>query len=250
LIFKLEDDKQENYLSKAFFGFFIIILVRWLFPDIIPYSLFEFWNMHDGGLMDWLITAWPIFAWAAGVNIIHYFFADKSRRAYMDAEKLFGAGLVSSLWAGVMEEICFRWLIFLSGIWGIKFANFIFFGFLGFGIPEWTQIHLWGPLANFATLGYLNGILTNPSLWAVGASLLATNAFFRDGHKYQGWLGYVNSWFIGMFMFWVLFKYGLVACITIHFAYDAIIDITLYCMRVVERQFSSTARVQVRRYSR
>jgi hypothetical protein len=235
---KLTDNDNRNYLVEAFTGFFTIAIVRWLFPSVIPFSMFEFWHVRAGSLSDWLWTAWPIFAWGAGVNIIYaIFFRERDRWKAYDAEKLFGIGMLVSLWAGVMEEICFRWLIFLSGIVGIKVINFFFFGFLGFGLPHWFQLNVTGPVANFMTFGYLKDVLVNPNMWAVGASLLATNAFFRDGHKYQGWFGVVNSWFAGMFFFWLLFTYGLLAAIVVHFAYDALIDIVAYFTLVTERRF-------------
>ena len=56
--------------------------------------------------------------------------------------------------------------------------------------------------------------------WGIGAGMLAANAFFRDGHKYQGNFGMVNSWFIGMYMFHILFTYGLPECMFAHFAYN------------------------------
>lgn len=234
---KLEDDENKSYLISAFTGFFTIAAVRWLFPSVIPFSMFEFWHIRAGGLSDWLRIAWPIFAWGAGANLIHAFFRDRDRSNAEDAESLLGWGMLTSLWAGVMEEICFRWLIFMSGIVGVKVTNFFFFGFLGFGVPRWFQLNVLGPLANFATFGVLKDVLVNPYLWAVGAALISANAFFRDGHKYQGWFGILNSWFIGMFLFWVLFAYGLVACIVIHFAYDALITAVVYLTLVAERQF-------------
>ena len=53
--------------------------------------------------------------------------------------------------------------------------------------------------------------------------MLYTNAFFRDGHRYQGPIGVLNSWFAGMFLFWIMFTYGLPAAILVHFMYDFLI---------------------------
>lgn len=88
------------------------------------------------------------------------------------------------------------------------------------GIPEWFHVHVWGPLANITTGGHLQEYLFHPSGFAVGAALLYSNAFFRDGHKHIGLFGYVNSWFLGMFFFYLMLNYGLPAAILVHFVYD------------------------------
>jgi hypothetical protein len=122
-----------------------------------------------------------------------------------------------TVWTGVIEEVCFRWLLFLGGIITVKVMNYIFFGGFWFGIPEWLQLNFFGPIANFFTLGYLTEYLVKPENWAIGAGLLSANALFRDGHMYQGILGFLDIWFFGMLMFWVLFTYGLPVCILVHF---------------------------------
>ena len=66
-------------------------------------------------------------------------------------------------------------------------------------------------------------MLFHPSSWAVGAAVISANAFFRDGHKYQGILGVLNSWFAGMFFFWMMFAHGLWAAMVVHFTYDVVV---------------------------
>ena len=70
--------------------------------------------------------------------------------------------------------------------------------------------------------------------WFVGAALLSANAMFRNGHKYQGPIGIVNSWYIGMFLFWIMFQFGLIVAIIVHILYDVIVftvkhlDVTVF----------------------
>jgi len=231
-----EERKEKNYFASAFIGFLTIVFFNWLFPGVIPFGTFELWKIKQGNWLSWLIAAWPIFAWCVLANVICSALTRNDPCMNKKAESLFGIGILISLWAGFVEEIAFRWLIFLGAIPGVKIANFLFFGWLGFGLPAWFQVHLAGPIANFFSLGGLNGILTEPSNWAMGAALLSTNTFFRDGHKYQGWFGWLNSWFIGMFLFWMLFKYGLLACILVHFAYDFLCFFVRYIDMVLERK--------------
>lgn len=231
------EEKQKegrNYLVSAFFAAIFVAVVLVIWPDTLPFSYFELWHIK-GGVGDWLYTAIPIFAWGAGFTFVVSMLTRNKPEENRNAEINLGKGFLLSLWAGVMEEICFRWLIFMSSIIGVKIVNFLIFGFLGLGIPELLQVYVLGPVANFCTLGYLEQVLIRPEAWAVGAGLLAANGFFRDGHKYLGIIGFVNSWFIGMFMFFLLFKYGLVACILVHFLYDLAIFAVRYVDQVIER---------------
>ena len=90
-------------------------------------------------------------------------------------------------------------------------------------LPEYIYVHLMGPLVDWVTFGTLHDTLFHPTGFAVGAALVSANAFFRDGHKYQGIVGIVNSWFLGMFFFYLMLNYGLPAAILIHSLYDAVV---------------------------
>ena len=119
----------------------------------------------------------------------------------------------------------------------LAILNWIFFGFAGLGLIELLQVHILGPIANWATLGLLERYIDNPANWLIGAALMSSNSMFRNGHRYLGWFGFINSWFIGMFMFYLLFKYGLVACIVVHFVYDLLIFFVRYVDKFIERSF-------------
>lgn len=95
--------------------------------------------------------------------------------------------------------------------------------------------NLFGPVINWLTLGSLSGWIVNKDVWFIGAGMITANGLFRDGHKYLGPVGYVNSWFIGMFMYFLLQEYGLVACIVCHFLYDLLIFGVRYIDMVLER---------------
>jgi len=233
--FTLSDNDNRNYIASAISGLGIVLIVNWWWSELIPFSTLELWRIN-GSVSDWLISSWPIFAWAAGVTIVGQVLSRPSWYTSQSAEQeILLPGIAISIWAGVMEEICFRWLIFLSAIVGVQVANFFFFGFLGFGIPAWFYLTIMGPIANFLTFGGLEDWLFHPASWAVGAAILSANGFFRDGHKYQGLLGFVNSWFIGMFLFYLMFTYGLLASILVHFLYDLLIFVLVYLSAVLKR---------------
>lgn len=76
-----------------------------------------------------------------------------------------------------------------------------------------------GPTANFITLGYLKPWLLDRG-WLFSLCILGSTAFFREEHKYQGVLGFANSWFLGMFFFYMMLTHGLFAAICAHFFYN------------------------------
>lgn len=226
--------KERCYLTEAFVALFFVSAVEWIWPNATPFTFWGLWK-SNGTAFDWLYAAWPIFAWGVGATAWSVFRTYNKPEENRHAEKVMKSGFLISLWAGVMEEICFRWLIFLNAIIGAVVCNFLFFGFLGFGICEFLTVNLLAPVANFFTLGALDQYLGDPAMWAVSAGIISANAFFRDGHKYQGLLGWVNSWFLGMYFFYMMFTYGLPAAILVHFLYDLLIFAVVYVDRVIER---------------
>ena len=245
---KDDDDKKGAgcWPAAAVFSFLWVCFASWMWPwSIEPFTVFSLWSPAPGvaswDLDGWGRTALPIFVWGVGVTL-YFQLSNKTnmasyeeRLAQRNAEQHFLGGVVVSVWAGMAEELAFRWCFFLSAIIGCKVFNWMFFGFLGFGISEHLYLWILGPVANFFTLGAMENWLFHPAHWAIGAAILAANARFRDGHKYQGLLGYLNSWFIGMFLFWCMFKFGLLGAIAIHFFYDFLIYTTVYLVRVAKR---------------
>ena len=218
-----KESSGRNYLIASLVALiFWIPLTRWWKPDMIPMDMADIWNNHGTTIADWLLLGLPIFVWGVTVTFLLKVFSSGLLRR-KDAAGIFIGGTLISIFAGVTEEIAFRWLLFFGSFLTIGATNWAFFGFLGFGLPEWFFTVIWGPLASFTTFGHLEPWLSHPSGWLFGAALLSSNAFFRNGHKYLGPLGYVNSWFLGMFFFYVMFTHGLLAAIFIHFLYDFLI---------------------------
>lgn len=235
LIRSSDDDKPRSLTSYVFASLIVIGFSYLLFPWLIPFKFLQFWHT-TGDMSTWLNASKPIFLWAFCVTALSAILTRNKRSENRDAEKFLFSGSIISISAGVLEETIFRWLLFFALFAGLAFSNFLFFGWLGFGIAEFLQNHFFGPVANFFTLGMLKPQLLGQN-WLIGAALLTANTKFRDGHIYLGPFGYVNSWFIGMFMFWLMFKFGLPACIICHFLYDLIIFAVGYVDRVFERTF-------------
>lgn len=224
------NDKQMSiWLHLMLAGIYLIItaLVVTHWTDLIPYSLFEMWSLQ-GEVMDWIVVAWPIFAWGVGVNLL-IGWKLPHRMKPLEAEARLTIGFIISVFAGVVEEMVFRWVYFLFFMLTVQLGDFILGGFIfNHGLVWLIFNYILEPLANLTTLYQLNGFLNHPAGWFVGAGLLSANAHFRDGHKYQGLPGLINSWFIGMYLFYIALTYGLPAAILVHFLYDFLIFLTGY----------------------
>lgn len=252
---KSNTKSSKNYLVSAVFGVIVIAIVQKWWPGLIPWATFDLWT-PKGTLGEWLRVAWPVFAWGCGLNlviqIINWIGNSSPKTGILrtvlrlqnpSPAQILGGGTLISIWEGVVEEISFRWLIFYATIGTVTLGNFLFFGWLGFGFQEWFHMNVWGPFADWTTLGCLKEYIFFPTgdsdttlSWAVGAAMLSTNAFFRDGHKYQGPLGIINSWFMGMYFFWLSFRFGLPAAIAVHFAYDFLIFATVAVMTALRER--------------
>ncbi len=230
-----EQNQEESYISKAIKGaIFLGFILPFIPNSISPFSFFQFWKISNSNLLDWWTIGKPLFAWGSGLSVTllminHYF---NRLVIFPKQPKLKLNQIISLIFAIIffasLEEICFRWLIFLSNIIFIKAINFLFFGWLGLGIWEVVHNFFFAPIANWITWGYLETYLLNRDIWFVGASIIMTNTLFRDGHLYQGCLGWINSWFIGIFCFWVTLNYGLLAAMFTHSIYNIIVIFTSY----------------------
>lgn len=227
---KKEKEKPGCYLVTMFAS--LILVCIWKTIDhvwdtkLIPFGMFEFWKFDLSLIKQGMYVSCLVFGWGIGLKIIHLYFSenDPILMRLIDPEENLARGVATSIFAGVMEEIAFRWLIFFSAIVAAKISNWLFLGFLGWNIIAWLYLHIAGPIANLLTLGLLKPIIFHPYGWFVGSAMLSTNVAFRDGHKYLGFIGFINSWLVGFFLFYIVFNYGLVTAILAHAIYDLLLD--------------------------
>lgn len=290
------EQKRNRFITVGFSAALILFIAYRWWPEILaPVPLFgaPFWKV-EGGLWTWIAAVWPIFAWGIGFNIVVNIIQHANqtsfsrlirlRREPSSSDILVGGTLIS-IFAGVTEELTFRWVLYLTSIAMLVFANWLwgtvglyiflgvmllilaiaagqreaFLGFLTAGVlavvlifliyhgpyidpVKWFSTTVVVPIADFMSFGKMHNLLTtntvtNPDAWAIGAAIIVANAKFRDGHKYLGLLGFVNSWYIGLVMFWLMFTFGLVAAIFCHFLYDFLIFATAAAMLRLRRGY-------------
>ncbi|GEM_PF-892202 len=229
-----KDTEDYNFWGILFSSIFVFCLCAIFFQHALPFGTTSQWQPR-GTIQEWLTDSIPIFAWGTGLTTLVSVLTWNERSENRNAEGLFVKGFFTSLLAGVLEEISFRWIVFYSSIAVALAVNWLFFGWAGFGVIEFLHNYLFGPVVNWLTLGKLSAWLVNKEIWYIGAGIVSANGLFRDGHKYLGPVGFVNSWFIGMFMFYLLQEYGLPACILCHFVYDLLIFAVRYIDMFIER---------------
>lgn len=212
----------------------MIGFINWVKPGLIPFGFWDLWATK-GGIGDWLSAGLPFFIWGGGFSFVVLRFTKNKREDNDRAEELLVGDVAKSFAAGLLEEIVYRWLYFYVCFAMVALTNWLILGFAGFGLVQWVHVNGFGPTADWATFGHLSRYVNDPANWLLGAALLASNASFRDGHKYQGLIGLINSWFLGMFFFWLVFTYGLWAAIVVHAVYDVVVFTVLYIDRVLER---------------
>ncbi len=191
-------------------GFLWLVARSWMeLPFDAPWQI-------RGSMTDGLGDVWFIFVWGTGITFLVGFLQILARQP-RDEEpaEIFLVGLWKSLNAGLFEEMIFRWLMFMSVMVLLQFLNFI-----TFGIVRWVYVEGFIPLANWLTLGALSPQLLGAG-WVLAAAVVMCNWRFQTGHIYLGWFGWLNSWFLGMVFFWLMFNYGLWTAIVAHILYDA-----------------------------
>lgn len=234
---KDEGKSSVKILKVLFVTLPLVLLIKWIWPDFIPFGVFDFWLWDRDSIVGGIEASSPIFIWAFVVTLIFTSFQTLPGKPVYCLVR----GLLTSVFAGIVEELIFRWVLFFSAIIAVQVINFLFFGFLnslfGWYWAELPRLIFWYvvlPVADFMSLHNFSGFLIGQG-WIVGAAVISANAKFRDGHGYLGWFGLINSWYIGLFLFWIMFNYGLVAAIIVHFLYDAIIDWVVFLHAIVRK---------------
>lgn len=211
----------------------VIAVVEWRWPQLIPFPLDRFLRLGLGGTWQQIAgDVWPIFAVGAGIALATLPLRLDRLREHAGGMWMLGPAwipitLLRTASAGVWEEVVYRWLLFFAWIPGVVLLDYLLLGFAGLDLVRWLYVHVAGPLADLFTLHRLHFVLFGAWGWTVGAAVIVADGRFRSGHAYQGWVGAIWSWFGGMALFLVMFRYGLLAAILVHILYNCMVEILL-----------------------
>lgn len=248
-VHKEKTEEKEDFFFSVFKAVLItlpiLLFLKWLMPDVIPFGVFEFWKLNPLNILGAMISFYPLLIYGFGVQFLFSVFRNHNHSDLQDAEEHFGMGVLISAMAGFFEELLFRWIYFLSAMIGLQVANFLCFGFISWMFGDWFSwvelprllyTYILIPLADFFTLGYLHSLLVTTPWW-IGAAIISTNGRFRNEHAYLGIYGYINSWYGGMIFYVVVFSYGLPAAMCLHFLYDVCVFWGSYVAKVLHRKY-------------
>ncbi len=114
----------RHWVNLAVGLLLFVMLIKWIWPSATPFGTFDFWKENQIGAG--IKASWAIFLWGGVITSLFAFTLNKKSLNHK-AEDILTGGIVISVIAGVLEEIVFRWTIFLVGIIGAQVTNFIFF---------------------------------------------------------------------------------------------------------------------------
>jgi hypothetical protein len=223
------DKSLKHYLYGMVLSLSVILVILPLFPNFSPYATINGFWFIKGSVFQWIITSQYIFYVAIFWGFIGVFISYKriQKPSPSLVFKVLLRDFKTSVYAGFIEEVSYRWIIFLGTMLILYVCNWLLGGFLGEnnGIIQWIHTVIASPLINLITLDYLVGQI-NHEYWYAGASVIVTNGMFAYAHanvnvKYDT-LTVINSWFMGMFFFYTMFQYGLFAAIIVHTMYNVL----------------------------
>jgi hypothetical protein len=211
--------RQETYHDTD--STFVIYLKRFFGVAAVAGFLALFW--HDMFLVDmsqyvrfsWhgVARAWPAFLF----GFIFVLLFEKKTVLFESKPVLLMRAAWFSVNAGFWEEICYRWLSFMSAMVLLPFFNAI-----TFGLVHWLYTVIFIPFTNFITFGFMEPhLLTNN--WVLGAAVVSAAATFRREHKDKNLVGKIIVWYGGIFLFWMMFSYGIITAMVVHAMYDFIV---------------------------
>lgn len=202
-------------IALALFG---VLSVFW--GQYVLFSIEDLW-LNNPDILAGISKVWFLFAWGIVATLIIGILVRKASRTN-DPGLIFGKGIWLSINAGFFEELIYRWLRFSVAMIVLPFLNLI-----TFGLVKWVYEFILIPIANWVTVGALSEFLFHPASWVIGAAIISANGSFRDAHKANGLINAVNSWFIGMVFFYLMFNFGLVTAIVAHVLYDICVFTTM-----------------------
>lgn len=234
-MFDNDDTNSElEFYVVTFLGFLAIGGVAYFLPALIaPFGLFDLWTIK-GSLWEAAWKAWPLYLWGM-LTTIDICISEADRLRAGDPMKEFVDDTLISIRAGFVEEIAFRWLAFLAGLIAIYLVDWAIFSISG---VRWLR-GIFEPicqLANWLPTGNLSTHLLGEHGWTIAAAIIGANVVFCVGHTYQGFWGCATAWVGGLYLFWVVFDYGLLAAIGVHFLYNFVICLTSVLGLLIARE--------------
>ena len=222
---------MEFLLDRA--GLFLLILyIAHRMPEILPFNALSFWSAENIGAG--IIAIWPLLLLAilsqAIVLISFHNFLHKSENEKILKEckkDIIVTGITISVVAGIVEEIVHWWAYMIIALIILDELNILSTTIFGFEIIKYLYVNVFGYLAEKMTFGYMHALLYKTS-WTIGASIFIANCIFVFAHENKSPIFYYIIWMAGMFLFWLMFTYGIFVAMIAHALYNFTIHFVIY----------------------
>lgn len=231
--------QRTHFIVFAIFAVTWIVIARFLLPwEVIPYRFEEF-LFFRGYIWEPFLAALPLFGAGVALNLYKMVTTVNPPEVQDNARDIPVAGFLTSLHAGVLEELTFRWTM-LYGLMGIIWVTSALLSVtIGFSLELFVHEYLWW-LDLFFIGNTGTAAIVLQGAWTAGLAALLSNWKFQRGHLYQGFWGSIFSFIAGIFFFRIMFQYGLLAAMLVHFSFDMLIFLMLYADVYVEKKLGLT----------
>jgi len=260
-LFKSDELDRNKTLIGLQLVSIVILICTFVFWVIFEQFKSDFFNFKDywyrtDNLFGSVFSYWPLFVWGGLMAFVSCF----NIRSYFKAKEIFATDIITSVLAGIWEELGYRCVFILTAMIGIVVSNFFWFwlmlliliiiciailtsleatlsriitvivflimiaGLFMLDLKDpiyWMYNHIIFPILNLVSFHQLRPVLYHESLpFLFIAGAVSANAKFRDGHKYLGPIGQLNAWVIGYVLLHAMIFHGLVVAIICHSIYD------------------------------
>jgi hypothetical protein len=244
---------QLKSLVAVALGAVLVTVIGWIFP-----TFFDYHYLTWGGFAA-VERFWPLLAEGIVLNLVIWYFGSPGWPIRLsDNFNLLRWQLTTAVLAGIWEELGYRWVFACFAMIGILVVNWILSAGLGWSItivsgiamlvlvhqrnstlgwialvvcalavvfalyanPVYWFYELFVWVIHFTTFTLMDPVLYGDHKRLLIFGAVVANSWFRDGHKYQGPVGLVNSWYAGMTLLYATIMYGLGTAIVVHALYN------------------------------
>lgn len=242
-----------TYLFYCFFGYLIPdfkLSSIWLITTDITASVMQYWY----------VIAWGVFlALVTGISrrsrkVVRNVFTGTVAGIWEEIGYR-GLFIFTGILTIIISNFCFKWALLILAILAVVLCIIFILNsdgghilkliiLVGIAVPicykivnsnfghnpiYWFYEHIMFSIWHYVSFGFLDSIIYNKhySFLFITAAMSA-NVTFRDGHKYQGLFGWLNSWMIGYVLLHAMMNHGIVVAIIIHSLYNFSISVIGY----------------------
>lgn len=263
--YNISQDYKSLFLSQLFslgcivLSIFAVFTIQRCFPNFFVFPYLK-WTTN----LENIVRFWPLFIYAFCLMVI--VLLSNGRRINRDTALVWS--IITSVMAGVWEELGYRWLFICFAMISLMISNAMFglilailalcalvFGLRisveagangnicdllalligAFAVYACFQVDplfwMWRKMLiviNLVTFEQFESFFENQRIELFIFGMLTANIWFRDGHKYQGPIGMANAWIIGFVMMYAMLNYGLMTAIILHALYDIEVNLLYF----------------------